>query len=433
MSVAKQEEVATIEFTSDDAKPDSLSERLATVESAPLVPVAPEAGDSMRHSRSHFTSPAGRMVIGSRAAAPNLSPAELAAALGEHQLFSSARDGNRRGISSSTAALFVCALAVGTTAGLAALVDAPEEGEHAGRSEPATKPIAQAAAPAGAIHAREDSKRVVAAVTPVAVRTETIEPAAQAAPTTPVSLVIKSINGETGTPAPLDITTNYDGQGEYAFLMFRGIKDGFRLSSGFRLKESWAVSLRDLPGLQLIPPAGYKGEFELEVLLVKGRSTALEARRVAASFGIRAEPAPPPVVTAQAAPVPHILTSAPPTADLEAKPLQKKPTVSVLGDPLKPKRTISDENEKEMLDRAFNFLRDGDISSARLLLEHLARKGSGKGAMVLGQTYDPLFFRSMNTLGGMKPDRDKAMIWYQAAAELGLAGAQQRIEGLSAE
>ena len=86
-----------------------------------------------------------------------------------------------------------------------------------------------------------------------------------------------------------------------------------------------------------------------------------------------------------------------------------------------------------MLERAFNLLGEGDIASARLLLEHLAKKGSGKGAFALGQTYDPIFFRSMFTIGGPKPDRETARKWYNLAAQLGQSEARKRLDLLAAQ
>jgi len=86
-----------------------------------------------------------------------------------------------------------------------------------------------------------------------------------------------------------------------------------------------------------------------------------------------------------------------------------------------------------MLERAFNLLGEGDIASARLLLEHLAKKGSGKGAFALGQTFDPAFFRSMFTIGGPKPDAEKARKWYDLAARLGQNEARKRLDLLAAQ
>lgn len=83
-----------------------------------------------------------------------------------------------------------------------------------------------------------------------------------------------------------------------------------------------------------------------------------------------------------------------------------------------------------MLQRASTILGEGDVASARLLLEHIARKGSGKGAMALAQTYDPAFLRSINTLG-LRPNPEKAREWYQIAAELGEETARERLSALS--
>jgi hypothetical protein len=454
------------ETPSADHKPNRLAERLATVE-AGKSETSGDDGGADSYGRSHFVNPSGRMVIGARSIAPKLSPMELSAALARQQLFSSTGDGHRRGFSSGAVALFMCALTAGTTVGLAALVDGQDNdaggssshaGQKAEQTVAATAVPAPAAAPvqtAQVLDRREAPKQILASVTPDA----------QAEPTRfhlvnapGGNVVLKNAVAEPGRPAPLDITVNYTDTGEYAFLMFRGMPNGFKLSTGFRLKESWAVSLRELAGLQLIPPTGYRGPVDLEVLLVKGRDTPIESQRMVVNFSAQrgnaepVAPAPAPMVTAAVpatvkavaaapavkaaapAPVPHVLTSTPPITEAELKPEPKKAqTVSLQPESTKLVPKVSAAEEEQMLDRALNFLRDGDIASARLLLEHLARKGSGKAAMALGQTFDPVFFRSMNTLGGLRPDRGKAQAWYKMAVDLGQPGAQQRLEGLSSE
>jgi hypothetical protein len=153
--------------------------------------------------------------------------------------------------------------------------------------------------------------------------------------------------------------------------------------------------------------------------------------------------------------VPHILTAAPSTreddlrreiapertappraAKIEDRPQQVAPErVAPAAPPVMPvpEVTITPAQETPMLERAFNLLGQGDIASARLLLEHLARKGSGKGAYALGQTYDPTFFRSMFTIGGPKPDTEKARKWYDLAAQLGQNEARKRLNQLAAQ
>jgi hypothetical protein len=428
------------ETPSAEPKQNRLSERLATVEIT-RDEGTPADTRAATYGRSHFVNPSGRMVIGARAIAPKLSPMELSAALTRQQLFSSSGEGQRRSFSSGAVALFICALTAGTTVGLAALVDGPEA-ETGGSSAHAAQPTQQAvmAAPVTARTEAEqpqDHARQVASISPDqqprdAARFQLVNAAAG-------NVVVRNASAEPGRPAPLDIIVNYGESGEYAFLMFRGMPNGFKLSTGFRLKESWAVSLRELPGLQLIPPPGYSGAFELEVMLVKGRDTPIESQSMAVDFsGGRGKPAQTPeaapaLTAAAPAPVPHVLTATPPIAKEELRPEPAKEAVSLRPEPAKPKVTVSAAEESQMLDRALNFVRDGDISSARLILEHLARKGSGKAAMALGQTFDPEFFASMNTLGGLRPDSAKAQVWYKMAVDLGQPGAQQRLEGLSSQ
>jgi hypothetical protein len=439
MTEEKQDNFGEHEIPSAESKQNRLSERLASVDVV-RDEGARDDPQAASYGRSHFVNPSGRMVIGARAIAPKLSPMELSAALARQQLFSSSGEGQRRSFSSGAVALFMCALTAGTTAGLAALVDGPET-ETGGSSAHAAQP-AQHAAAAAPVLARAEAEqpqtqsRQVASISPDqqprdAGRFQLVNAPAG-------NVIVRNASAEPGRPAPLDITVNYGDSGEYAFLMFRGMPTGFKLSTGFRLKEAWAVSLRELPGLQLIPPPGYSDAFELEVLLVKGRDTPIESQSMAVDFsGERGKPdqtrEAPQFLAAAPAPVPHVLTATPPIAKEEMRPEPEKQTVSLRPEPAKPKVTISAAEESQMLDRALNFVRDGDISSARLILEHLARKGSGKAAMALGQTFDPVFFSAMNTLGGLRPDSAKAQVWYKMAVDLGQPGAQQRLEGLSSQ
>jgi hypothetical protein len=92
--------------------------------------------------------------------------------------------------------------------------------------------------------------------------------------------------------------------------------------------------------------------------------------------------------------------------------------------------TISPEEEGPLLERAAQFLEKYDVANARLLFEHLARSGSSKGALALGQTYDPTYFQATE-IRGMKPDVAKAKEWYKKAAELGNQEANKRLSALA--
>jgi TPR repeat protein len=66
-----------------------------------------------------------------------------------------------------------------------------------------------------------------------------------------------------------------------------------------------------------------------------------------------------------------------------------------------------------------NFLINGDVASARLLLRRAAAAGNAEAAFVLGTTFDPLVAGRMGIIGGMEPDVGRARQWYERAAELG--------------
>jgi TPR repeat protein len=84
-----------------------------------------------------------------------------------------------------------------------------------------------------------------------------------------------------------------------------------------------------------------------------------------------------------------------------------------------------------MLDQAMALLQNGDVASARLLYEHLAKKGSALGALSLAKTYDADVLLGLGVVG-MRPDRAEARRWYERAAELGSPEARQRLETLAA-
>src|ERR1700754_350082 len=89
-----------------------------------------------------------------------------------------------------------------------------------------------------------------------------------------------NVFGPAGKPIRLPVSLNGARNDEYSFLMFRGMPAKITMSAGFRLKESWAVSLRDLDDLKIETPADFQGSFNLEILLIKGRDTPVESKVV---------------------------------------------------------------------------------------------------------------------------------------------------------
>lgn len=79
-----------------------------------------------------------------------------------------------------------------------------------------------------------------------------------------------------------------------------------------------------------------------------------------------------------------------------------------------------------MMSRAKSLMAIGDITSARLLLQRAAEAQDANAAFMLGQTYDPAILGSQD-IRSITPDPAIARNWYQTAAQLGSADAQQRL------
>ena len=67
-----------------------------------------------------------------------------------------------------------------------------------------------------------------------------------------------------------------------------------------------------------------------------------------------------------------------------------------------------------MLNRGEAMLRQGDVLSARMFFERAAEKGSGRGAIMAGKTYDPNFLATTHAVG-IRGNAERAIEWYRKA------------------
>jgi hypothetical protein len=246
-------------------------------------------------------------------------------------------------------------------------------------------------------------------------------------------LTVEDVSGEAGAAIPLKIQIGKFDPEQYSFLMIRGLPQDFSLSVGFRLKDRWAVSLRDIGKLTLFSPAGYKGAVELEILVVRSQDKPVERHVMTVSIGGTAES--PAATGAIASPVskpePEPRNLATRSANQGAASSRQPPVAIAKDSRAAPAVTISAQEEASVIERVKQMLANGDIASSRLLLEFIAKKGSAKGAVMLGQTYDPAFLQSISALG-LRPDLEKAREWYTLASELGDETARARLTALTA-
>lgn len=238
---------------------------------------------------------------------------------------------------------------------------------------------------------------------------------------------VRDARGAPGTPIPLQISLPTPILDDYSFVMLRGVNKAFKLSAGFQTKDAWAVSLRDLPGLTLVSPPDFNGLVEMDVQLIKGRDVAPETRRLTVTISRSGQQDPYTAGITGA----EVRTAAPSATALDPLGLKEDQEEEKTGLVTDPQR-ISEPEEKAMMARANLVLKNSDVSAARLLFEHLARRGSAKAAFAMGQTYDPEFLKTL-FVKGLKADIEKAKAWYRRSVELGGGEAQARLSTLDAE
>jgi len=371
---------------------------------------------------------AGHMAVGMKMAVP-LHFTQNADTVFPQDVVSAATERRTRRCLPRTAILVACAVALGSSTSLTGIlathvsVEVPQPAQGGGA---ASVDVTGALPQAQPVHALAISIGQTANLTPTVANLSNHLPSGiiRIAQKDAPGLEVSNIFGPAGKPVRVPVSLIGGRAEEYSFLMFRGLPPKVTLSAGFRLKESWAVSLRDLENLTIETPAEFQGAFNLEVLLIKGRDTPAESRVI--SVEIVSQDAQPPATASinQSAPGPQLLTAAPRTPDAERPPITKRSQQQ------QARLTMPAAEEQGMMQRAEALLRNKDVASARLLFEHLAKNGSAKAALAMGKTFDPAFFRTIEA-AGLKPDVEKARDWYSQAADLGDQEAPSRLSALA--
>jgi len=84
-----------------------------------------------------------------------------------------------------------------------------------------------------------------------------------------------------------------------------------------------------------------------------------------------------------------------------------------------------------MVKNGTEFMANGNIGAARMMLQPAAEAGDPGAAFALAETFDPLVLRKLNTKGGIAANVGLAQTWYQKAKDLGSAMAPERLERLA--
>jgi TPR repeat protein len=83
----------------------------------------------------------------------------------------------------------------------------------------------------------------------------------------------------------------------------------------------------------------------------------------------------------------------------------------------------------DLIERGNRLLELGDLASARLYYRLAAGRGSAEGAMLMGMTFDPLYF-ARTGVHGTQPQIQDALEWYGKAIAMGNQPAATRMESL---
>jgi Sel1 repeat len=147
------------------------------------------------------------------------------------------------------------------------------------------------------------------------------------------------------------------------------------------------------------------------------------------------EPPSPPSQSSQPLQVASAPTEAAPVSEAQSPPVQGDSAarhldageISTLFDR---GRHLDAEEIATLVNRGTDYLKTGDVASARLLLRRAAEAGSASAALTLGTTFDPLVIQQLGAFG-VVPDVAQARQWYEKAAELGSEAASQRLAKLA--
>jgi hypothetical protein len=201
-------------------------------------------------------------------------------------------------------------------------------------------------------------------------------------------------------PLPLDVSI--DRTVPNASLRVAGLASGTHLSAGSPIGDSgWNVPLDGLKNLYMYAPTDFVGVMNSAVDLRGADQRLIDQRKVKLEW---VEP--------------------------KQKPLPIAPPPAAAVNPA-PDPALSAEVAASLMQRGQDYLKNGDIASARIVFGRLAAAGIADGAFAAGETYDATYLSAHNVVG-VGGDEAKARAFYQRAVQLGSAEAAAQLERAAA-
>ena len=224
--------------------------------------------------------------------------------------------------------------------------------------------------------------------------------------------LIESRRAATNELVPLGVTLT--GVSAGGAVVVSGLPAGARISAGMPLGPgSWRVPVADLAQAEIEPPNDFLGAADLSVELRSADDGVADRNTMRIEWG--------PATTGPSG-----------QASSHADPVTGSEQASRgVATPFQPgSRALDREEIAALLKRGEDFIANGDLASARLVLRRAADGGDAQAALLLGSTYDPATFKRLRVVGS-GPDPAQARAWYQRATELGSTEAARRLEPLA--
>jgi hypothetical protein len=206
---------------------------------------------------------------------------------------------------------------------------------------------------------------------------------------------------------PLSLNVSLLGTAGGGWMMIRGLAPGSVVSGGRPLAEgNWRVDVSHLQDARVRPPRGFTGSMDVSLELRLGDDTLVDRHSMRLEWlGVNKMTALTPADTRSAA----------------AEPQTSEPRV-----PLRPEQR---QAFASLVARGKELLRNGDFSSARLILQRAADAGDADAALTLGSSYDPIILTRLG-LRSQVANVDLARTWYEKAQEFGSTEAATRLKTL---
>jgi hypothetical protein len=267
-------------------------------------------------------------------------------------------------------------------------------------------------------------------------------------------LLVQGSRGMSGEPAPLGVTLQ--GRADGGVIMITGLAAGMMLSNGSAVgADAWQVPATDavLANTWILPPKDFVGAVDLVAELHLADATIAHRRPIRLEWAAPPPPPPPAAAPAVVAAAPAAVAATPPAAAAvptqrslappaaAAPPATAAPPVAAAPPPVAaappapprqatPPRQLDRDEIAVLVKRGKDFIANGDLAAARLVLQRAAESKDAEAALSLAATYDPLVLRELKVYG-FASDIAMARMWYEKAKEFGSPEAPRRLEILA--